>query len=294
MASDMISSSGGISTTQAKLTISGYLGDERSLTNAGPEELYLFNEADSNYWAFTSSDSNILFNGRTYQAVLIKRGSISLNANSLKTQIELEVAIDNSFGINYRNGPIERPVQLTIYRRHNYSPTDFVTYWNGFVRAVKFSPKRAGVIAGLRTGSLGRLGLMLKYQRTCGLALYSTRCGISKADPDFFDAGTVLTVDGVTITATIFGAVDSGWLIGGIFKKDDSSVIQKIVTHTDGRNEITIARAVQSLAVGDTFIVRAGCDWARTTCRNKFANELNYGGFPWLPDKNPFQGDAIL
>ena len=292
MALDMIGTVSGVSTSLAKLTISGYTGDERSLTNAGPEELYLFNEADTNYWAFTSSDSDILFDGRTYQAVLIKRGNINLNANSLKTQLELETAIDNSFAVNYRNGPIERPVQLTIYRRHNYSPTDFITYWNGFVRAVKFNPKRASIIAGLRTTSLKRLGLMLKYQRTCGLALYSTRCGISKADSDFFVTGSVLTINGVTITATEFGTEADGWFLGGSFRTNDFSMNQKIVFH--GGTTIRVSRAVSSLEVGDSFTARAGCDWSRATCRNKFANELNYGGFPHLPDKNPFEGDAIL
>ena len=282
----------GVSTALAKITISGYTGDERSLTNAGPEELYLFNEADTNFWAFTSSDSDILFSGRTYQAVLIKRGNINLNANSLKTQLELEVAINNSFVINFRNGPIERPVQLTIYRRHNYSPTDFVTYWDGFVRAVKFNPKRAGIIAGLRTVSMKRLGLMLKYQRTCGLALYSTRCGILKADTDFFVTGTVLTVDSVTITATEFGTEVDGWFLGGSFRTNDFSMNQKIVFHEG--TTIRVSRAVASLEVGDAFTARAGCDWARATCRNKFANELNYGGYPYLPNKNPFEGDAIL
>ncbi len=292
MASDMIGAISGISTSQAKLTISGYTGDERSLTNAGPEELYLFNEANTNFWAFTSSDSDIIFEGRTYQAVRIKRGSIKLDANSLKTQVELETAIDNSFVVNFRNGPIERPVQLTIYRRHNYSPTDFVTYWNGFVRAVKFSPKRAGVIVGLRTASLGRLGLMLKYQRTCGLALYSTRCGISKANASFFVTGNVLTVDGATITATEFGTEADGFFLGGSFRTNDFSMNQKIVFHEG--TTIRVSRAVSSLEVGDAFTARAGCDWSRATCRNKFANELNYGGFPYLPDKNPFKGDAIL
>ncbi len=292
MASDMIGAISGVSTSQAKLTISGYTGDERSLTNAGPEELYLFNEADTNYWAFTSSDSDIVFGGRTYQAVEIKRSSIRLDANSLKTQIELGTKINNSFVVNFRGGPIERPVQLTIYRRHNYSPTDFVTYWNGFVRAVKFNPKRASIIVGLRTASLGRLGLMLKYQRTCGLALYSTRCGISKANASFFVTGNVLTVSGVTITATEFGTEVDGFFLGGSFRTNDFSMNQKIVFHEG--TTIRIARAVASLEVGDAFTVRAGCDWARATCRNKFSNEINYGGFPYIPDKNPFDGDAIL
>lgn len=113
-----------------------------------------------------------------------------------------------------------------------------------------------------------------------------------KSNSDFFVTGSVLTVDGNSITATALGTETDNWLLGGVFETDDSSVIQKITFHKG--TTIKIARAVSALAVGDSFTARAGCDWARTTCRTKFSNELNYGGQPYLPDKNPFSGDAIM
>jgi hypothetical protein len=38
----------------------------------------------------------------------------------------------------------------------------------------------------------------------------------------------------------------------------------------------------------------AGCDRTFATCQSKFGNSLNFGGFPWIPVKNPFAGDSIV
>jgi hypothetical protein len=38
----------------------------------------------------------------------------------------------------------------------------------------------------------------------------------------------------------------------------------------------------------------AGCDHLLATCRDRFSNVANFGGFPWIPQKNPFSGDAIV
>lgn len=37
------------------------------------------------------------------------------------------------------------------------------------------------------------------------------------------------------------------------------------------------------VSVGDTFEAFVGCDRAFATCRDRFANALNFGGFPHMP-----------
>ncbi|MBK7804300.1 MAG: phage BR0599 family protein [Chloracidobacterium sp.] len=48
---------------------------------------------------------------------------------------------------------------------------------------------------------------------------------------------------------------------------------------------------------GNTYaavpIARGGCDHTLATCIAKFANGLNYGGMPYWPTKNPFDGTII-
>jgi uncharacterized phage protein (TIGR02218 family) len=38
-----------------------------------------------------------------------------------------------------------------------------------------------------------------------------------------------------------------------------------------------------AIAIGDEFTVTAGCDKRFTTCQSKFANAVNFRGFPHMP-----------
>jgi len=281
----------GLSYAAANLVLAGYTGLEKSLSNSGPEELYLFNEDDTNFWVYTSSHRNIDYGGRTYLAQLIKRGDISLHSNSLKTQLQITTALTNEFARQYIKGPIEHRVSLTIYRRHSVESSDWVTYWKGYVKAVGFKPSSVEIVCTLNTLALSRAGLMLKYSRRCGVPLYSPRCTILKTDPDFYRDGTITAISGPYITATVFGTKNDGWFSGGIFKEDTGLALQKIISHSGTR--IKVSRAVDDLEVGNTFRAWTGCNHSRTECRTKFSNELNYQGQPYLPDKNPMSGDAI-
>jgi uncharacterized phage protein (TIGR02218 family) len=61
---------------------------------------------------------------------------------------------------------------------------------------------------------------------------------------------------------------------------------------------LTLAEApVRAMAVGDAFAVVAGCDKLAATCRAKFANLINFRGFPTIPGdetmvRYPNRGDA--
>jgi uncharacterized phage protein (TIGR02218 family) len=58
-----------------------------------------------------------------------------------------------------------------------------------------------------------------------------------------------------------------------------------------------LAAGAPPVAVGDAFQVVAGCDKRFETCRTKFANHLNFRGFPHMPGNDfvvrlPRQGNA--
>jgi len=281
--------SSGNCSISAPLDISNYLNNEQSQQDGQPIELYLFNRADIEYWSYTSSDLNIYYNGKNYEAVLIKRSNIRLNSNALKTSIEIEVNLSNPFVQNFISEPIEGIIQLIIYRQHFNS---YVTYWKGYVGGVAFKGKTVVIFVGLKTSSLKRLGLMRKYQRNCGLPLYSKWCTISKDNTSYKVSGIINSVNGVTIDATVFGTKPNGWFLGGIFKTNNGNCLQRIAYHNE--TIIKIARPVSALTALDTFVAWAGCDHLKATCKTKFFNKLNYGGQPYIPDKNPFIGDPII
>ena len=127
------------------------------------------------------------------------------------------------------------------------------------------------------------------YARTCGAALGDARCTVNLEVAAFKSTGTVATIAANRlIGASGLGAFASGlfsggtvqWLTGanaglgtGVF----AHVVDTLV-----RIEL-VERAARVIAVGDTFVIRAGCDKLAATCASRFANLVNFRGFPHLP-----------
>src|SRR5690606_26683406 len=58
----------------------------------------------------------------------------------------------------------------------------------------------------------------------------------------------------------------------------------RIVDHLVRGGEIVLVfRGEKEPAPGDAFTIVAGCDKRFQTCKAKFANQLNFRGFPHLP-----------
>ena len=57
---------------------------------------------------------------------------------------------------------------------------------------------------------------------------------------------------------------------------------------------LTLSRAVPGLLTGAAITLYPGCDHTRATCAAKFANLDNFGGFPWIPTRNPFDGGSLF
>jgi len=43
-----------------------------------------------------------------------------------------------------------------------------------------------------------------------------------------------------------------------------------------------------------TVTLYPGCPRDRQTCNDRFNNLENYGGFDWIPSRNPFNGSSIV
>ncbi len=60
----------------------------------------------------------------------------------------------------------------------------------------------------------------------------------------------------------------------------------EVLSHTRDDDGDTIAlwqEMAEEIAVGDAFTVSAGCDKRFSTCRDRFANGVNFRGFPQMP-----------
>jgi uncharacterized phage protein (TIGR02218 family) len=127
------------------------------------------------------------------------------------------------------------------------------------------------------------------YTATCDADLGDTRCTVDPTSSAYRGAGTVLAVTAAgAFTTSGLDAFVNAWFDGGK------------LTWSSGANagssmEVKIHRAAavvaielwqampQPIAVGDMFAVTAGCDKRFATCRDRFANGVNFRGFPAIP-----------
>lgn len=128
------------------------------------------------------------------------------------------------------------------------------------------------------------------YTARCTADLGDARCKVALAAAGLNGAGVVSRLLGVSAIAVggladfaegMFTAGCLTWTSGA-----NSGVAVEIKEHrvVGGEVQLTLWQAMsEAIATGDTFTVTAGCDKRFETCRDRFANSINFRGFPHIP-----------
>jgi len=131
------------------------------------------------------------------------------------------------------------------------------------------------------------------FQASCDAVLGDARCGVNLNDPAYKGSGTVVTLMGDRIlTVSGLSAFADGWFaLGTLTWTGGANAGRKaeVLTHVVGATDVTITlleAPVLAIAAGDSFNIIAGCDKRFEICRDKFANALNFRGFPHIPGQD--------
>lgn len=261
-------------------------------------ELYRFAEQGSaEVWTYTSGDQVVSYNAGSgaedYEPVSIGRSEVESRNELARANLDVQVSLTNPAALRWLADNGENIVSLTIFEKDRLGAVSVV--WKG---------RLAGVIPGMDSitlkfesifTSLRRPGLRARYQRSCRHALYGRGCNL---DPeDFADVGTVTALDGTVVTVTEADAQPDGYYTGGMLRSPDG-ILSYIINHVGPA--LLLQRASYSLtqAAEDGFpfavTIYPGCAHDRATCNTKFDNLLNYGGFDFIPQKNPMGGSSIV
>lgn len=121
---------------------------------------------------------------------------------------------------------------------------------------------------------------------TCDADLGDARCGVALSALAM--TATVLAVDGPEVRVDGLSETRAGWFSDGlatVTTGEEAGARQGIARHalTGGQAVLSLRSPLPGLAAGDTLEVVPGCDKRFATCREKFANAVNFQGFPHLP-----------
>ena len=128
------------------------------------------------------------------------------------------------------------------------------------------------------------------FQSGCDADLGDARCGVDLDNPAFRGTGTVLTASAARlITASGLAAFAAGWFTRGLVtftSGANAGRAREVKRHTLAGSTATIELwqpMALAIAPSETFTVTAGCDKRFATCQAKFANAINFRGFPHMP-----------
>lgn len=128
------------------------------------------------------------------------------------------------------------------------------------------------------------------YTASCSADLGDARCKIDLDDPDFRGEGTVVALVGSSsFAASGLSGYDEDWFTAGRLvwtAGANAGLAVEVKRHRiDGADVILeLWQAMpEPLAEGDAFVVTAGCDKRFSTCHARFANAVNFRGFPHIP-----------
>ncbi len=125
------------------------------------------------------------------------------------------------------------------------------------------------------------------YGAGCSAELGDARCGVELSAAPFKVSGVIATTDGrQQLTAEAVGNAIAGLFTRGIvtFTSGANAGLSAMVKDHRPSGELVLWQGlVQELAPGDGFEVTAGCDKRFVTCRDRFANAVNFRGFPFIP-----------
>lgn len=159
----------------------------------------------------------------------------------------------------------------------------------------------------LRTGNIGNVqtgrglfvtelrGMMQRLQQSvgrlimpaCNADLGDARCGINLGTfPNGTASGSVDSVSSNRQFVDAGLAQATGWFDGGLVTwtaGDNAGLRMEVKSFTSGGAVVLFLPMPYTVVAGDTFTITAGCDKSHSTCNSKFANTINFRGFPHLP-----------
>jgi uncharacterized phage protein (TIGR02218 family) len=260
--------------------------------NSQPVHCYTFLRG-SQVWRYTDQPSDVTLSGVTYRAAVIRHSEYARDDETASGEITVTVAAATPI-VAELDGKLSGPtITLTIRQTHRsgvggVTPVTAVRY-KGHLKDRLLSGGECRFTVASISSLLDRPLLRWVASPTCNHTVYGPGCGV---DPAGFTttACAVLGISGRVLTITAAAAFGTDYYTAGyLLIESGSAAGARCFIQSQVGDQVTLLHDPPSgLAVSDTVAITAGCDGLEATCIAKFANIDFFGGFPRVPQVNPF------
>ena len=237
---------------------------------------------------FTDHDRTLVFDGTTFAPESGAQGSaLASSADLAVDNADIEGALnDDALSASDLAAGRYDGATVEIFRVNWAAPDQRALLKKGVVGEVSragnaFKAELRGLSAFLDQPA-GRV-----FQRLCDVNLGSAKCGVDLDDPAFKMTGAVTALrDDQSFIASGFAAFDDNWFAHGLLTWTtgaNAGASAHLKSQGAAGDVVLWLPTGAAIAVGDQFEATAGCDKRFATCRDKFANAVNFRGFHLMP-----------
>jgi uncharacterized phage protein (TIGR02218 family) len=270
-----------------------YIADEA--VGKTPFECYEFH-SEGTFWRYTSSEKQVTVNGDVFDPEPVIRQGVEQGTDFSGEQLDVQLGEHTAIVDAYRSAPYGVPFHLRVYREHMGALTPgVVAIFEGEVADVKVAEGVATFTVNNAAQLVNRTIPRYTHQSLCNHQLYGSLCKAVRATYEVTD--TVVDVGVADLMWVEFADVavkPADYYTGGVMTWVDPNGLtrKRFIMRDDVPNSrvYLLSPFPFAFAIGDSIEVVPGCDRQYATCRDKFANTQNFGGFPWSKTRDPRKG----
>ena len=275
-------------------------------TGLQPIYLYEFTTAApaTEVWRYTSFAAPVVSENRLFSPFAMSHGSLTTGARAEQQQLEITAAFDDEHPLSmFLPMPPHRPLNVSVYQVQYGALDTRKLLFFGVVRKVDDGGDKLTAHCDSWLGILSRKVPRMHIGSNCGYELFDAfTCKASRAAHE--TTGQIAVIDSASYPPTIqvdllYDTLEQfdNWVIEGWFAHGFIEVgfgiefeVRTILSSelTTGPNRLTLElnAPLHYAEVGDYLQLIPGCDGAAATCKAKFDNFTNFGGFPAIPPRN--------
>lgn len=237
---------------------------------------------------------------------------LMMSRERVSNETQINVPLDHPVAQLFRYGPPNGSVWASVYLLINDEP---ISVFVGRVRSCSFKENEATLTVLALEEVLTRLGNSRRMSRQDSFAPYSRESGITPGGGTIKHHGVAtvagISADGLTLELDARPSMEfadhaADAFTGGFvvieplnYAEASSSTAlvlafggqkRSIVEHND--TELVLATPAYGVKPGDRVIVYRGYNGSFESCKNDFDNVKRFGGFPYIPFKDPFRDGA--
>lgn len=270
-----------------------YSAFEYSSQSGAPVYRFLFS-LGNNLYARTTEPVIVSDSNYTWTPSPIRVSEFSQTNELNKDPLKITLPRDDEFAALFVGGVPETITSVTVYRLHALDQdNEWRLYWKGRVTGIDNADDAVELECENIFSSMQRPGLRAKYTITCRHALYGRGCNLN--DYDFAEVATVVSMSGRNLTLSTSPS-DATLYNGGTLETSDG-LVRYIRSQQDTAIELLSSLPSLEEAVNDStgsavVTLYPGCNHTTSDCSTVFNNIENFGGFPFMPSKNPFRNSV--